>query len=130
MITMDSRRIQRRVRLRDLETFAAVVQAGGMRKAASGLNLSQPAISRAVRELEEAFGAKLLQRSRRGVEPTAFGDALMRRAGAALDELTSAGGEMAHLSDPGHGKVRVGAGESLHAGLISATVQRLLAMRP
>ena len=127
---MDSRRLQRRIRLRDLETFAAVVQAGGMRKAAGGLNLSQPAVSRAVRELEDAFGAPLLQRSRRGVEPTAFGQALMRRAGAVLDELTSAVAELAHLADPGQGTVRLGGGESLQAGLISAMVQRLLATHP
>jgi DNA-binding transcriptional LysR family regulator len=127
---MDSRRVQRRVRLRDLETFAAVVRAGGMRKAASGLNLSQPAVSRAVRELEDAFGAPLLQRSRRGVEPTAFGQALMRRAGAVLDELASAVDELAHLADPARGTVRVGSGESIQAGLVSAMVQRLLASHP
>ena len=49
---MDIDRIRRRVRLRDLETLAAVVQAGGMRKASHALHLSPAAVSKAVGELE------------------------------------------------------------------------------
>ena len=41
--------MKRRVRLRDLDTLLAVVQAGGMRKAALELHLSQPAVSKAMR---------------------------------------------------------------------------------
>jgi DNA-binding transcriptional LysR family regulator len=126
----ESARVRRRVRLRDLETFAAVVRAGGMRKAAGALNLSQPAISRAVLELEQVFGVPLLQRSRRGVEPTEFGLALMRRAGAMMDELESTVGELAGLADPGHGTVRMGGGETIQAGLFTALIERLLVRYP
>src|SRR5438046_1537190 len=73
---MDLDRLRRRVRLRDLETLAAVVEAGGMRKAAEALHISQPAVSRAIRDLEEKLGVQLLQRGRRGVELTHFGEAL------------------------------------------------------
>lgn len=123
-------RLQRRVRLRDLETFAAVVHAGGMRKAAGVLNLSQPAISRAVLELEQVFGVPLLQRSRRGVEATEFGLALVRRAGSVLDELESTVGELAGLADPGQGTVRLGAGETIQAGLFTALIETLVSRHP
>jgi DNA-binding transcriptional LysR family regulator len=123
-------RVHHRVRLRDLETFVAVVTAGGMRRAAGVLNLSQPAISRAVRDLEEVFGVPLLQRSRRGVEATEFGMALVRRAGAVLDELASTVEELGGLTDPGHGTVRLGAGESIQAGLFTGLIARLALEHP
>lgn len=113
-----------------METFTAVVQAGGMRKAAAVLNLSQPAISRAVRDLEETFGVPLLQRTPRGVEPTAFGLALVRRAGAMLDELDSTVDELVAIADPGRGTVRLGAGESIQAGLFSALIATLTKQYP
>jgi DNA-binding transcriptional LysR family regulator len=123
-------RVRRRVRLRDLETFSAVVRAGGMRKAVGVLNLSQPAISRAISDLEEVFGVSLLQRSRRGIEPTPFGLALVRRAGAVLDELESTVEELAGLADPGQGTVRLGAGETIQAGLFTGLIDRLTTAYP
>ena len=82
--------MKRQVRLRDLDTPLEVVQAGGMRKAALQLNLSQPAISKAVRSLEEALGVTLLERGKRGIEPTKFGVALTQRTKAAFDQLRQA----------------------------------------
>ncbi len=65
--------IKRHVRLRDLDTLLEVVQSGGMRKAALHLHLSQPAVSKAVRSLEDTLGVTLLERGKRGVEPTKKG---------------------------------------------------------
>ena len=48
----------------------SVVQAGSMGKAAALLNTTQPAISRAIADLEYAIGQQLLDRNRQGVEPT------------------------------------------------------------
>ena len=127
---MQIERVRRRVRLRDLETLVAVVQAGGMRKAAAGLNLSQPAISKAIAELEDALGLKLLERGRGGVEPTAYGMALVRRAEAMVDQMRGALRELAHLADPEGGEVRVGAMETLHAGLVGATVSAMSQRHP
>jgi DNA-binding transcriptional LysR family regulator len=61
-----SDRIGRRMKLHDLHVLMAVVQAGGMGKAARRLNTSQSAISRSIAELEHAFGVRLLDRSRQG----------------------------------------------------------------
>jgi DNA-binding transcriptional LysR family regulator len=127
---LDLERLQRRVRLRDLETLSAVVQAGGMRKAAHALNLSQPAVSRAIRDLEEVLGVKLLQRTRRGVEATAFGEALVRRSTSIFDELDGALRELSHLADPSTAEVRIGCMETVHAGLLPACLAHLTREHP
>lgn len=127
---MDIDHLRRRVRLRDLETLAAVVKAGGMRKAALGLNLSQPAVSRAIRDLEDALGVPLLQRGRRGVEPTSFGEALVRRSTGVFDELQGALRELAHLADPAGGQVRMACIETLYAGVVGKAVERLSREHP
>lgn len=127
---MQIERVRRRVRLRDLETLAAVVQAGGMRKAAVALNLSQPAVSKAIAELEDALGLKLLERGRRGVEPTTYGTALVRRAELLVDQLRGALRELADLADPEGGEVRLGAMATLYAGLVGAAVASLSQRHP
>jgi DNA-binding transcriptional LysR family regulator len=58
-------KIKRHLKLKDLDVLMAVVQAGGMGKAAHRLNLSQPAVSKAVADLEETLGVRLLDRSGR-----------------------------------------------------------------
>lgn len=126
--TLHQRR--RRVRLRDLETLVTVVQAGGMRKAAAALHLSQPAVSRAMRELEDALGVRLLQRGAAGAEATAHGLALVQRARAVIDELHNALQELDWLSDPEAGEVRVGGGDRQQVGVLAITAQALLARHP
>ena len=72
-----SDRIGRRLKLHDLHVLMSVVQAGSMSKAASLLNTTQSAVSRSIAELERTFAVRLLDRSRRGVEPTEYGRALL-----------------------------------------------------
>jgi Bacterial regulatory helix-turn-helix protein, lysR family len=66
-------RIGRRLKLRDLHVLFAVAQWGSMAKAAQHLAVSQPVVSAAIADLERAVGVRLLDRSRRGVEPTIYG---------------------------------------------------------
>src|SRR5258708_20428481 len=87
MIDWDAQ-IGRRLRLRDLHAFFTVVQHGSMAKAAVQLGVSQPAISKVIADLEHALGVRLLDRTRRGVEPTIYGQALLKRGLVAFDELT------------------------------------------
>ena len=121
---------QRRIRLRDLETLAAVVQSGSMRKAAESVHLSQPAVSRAIRDLEHALGVRLLQRGPGGTEPTAFAESVLRRSRVVFDELQNCLRELAEMAEPGTGHVLLGCGETLHAGLIPSTIATLLRAHP
>jgi DNA-binding transcriptional LysR family regulator len=123
-------RALRRVRLRHLETLVAVVHEGGMRKAAQTLHLSQPAVSKAMSELEDALGLQLLERGARGVVPTTYGQALVRRSKGLLDELQGTLRELAHIADPESGEVRLGAMDTLQAGLVGAAILAQLERHP
>src|SRR6185437_14010579 len=118
------RRIGRRVTLRDLHILLEVTQRGSMAKAASRLAVSQPAVSKAIADLERAVGARLLDRGPGGIEPTAFGRVLVKRALAVFDELRQGINELEFLADPTSGEVRIGCPESMAAGLVPSVVER------
>jgi len=123
-------RIGRRLKLRDLHILLAVVQAGSMAKAGTRLAVSQPAISKAIAEMEHALGVPLLDRSPQGVEPTRYGRAIIKRGAAVFDELRQGIKETEFLLDPTVGEVRIGTTEPLAAGLITAVVERLWRRSP
>src|SRR5262245_40966969 len=120
-----SDRIGRRIKLQDLHVLTTVAQAGSMRKAATLLNTTQPAISRSIAELEDAIGVRLLDRNPQGVEPTAYGRALLDGGVAVFDELHQAVKNIEFLADPTAGEVRVGCNPFLAASFVAALVDRL-----
>src|SRR5215472_1110458 len=101
-------RLRRRIKLRDVDILLAVIQSGSMGKAAAALNMSQPAVSKSIACLEHTLGVRLLDRSRQGVEPTAYGRALIKRGAAMFDELRQGVADIASLGDPTVGEVRMG----------------------
>jgi DNA-binding transcriptional LysR family regulator len=117
--------IGRRMKLHDLHVLMAVVQAGSMNKAAAVLNTTQPAVSKSIAELEHALGVRLLDRHRRGVEPTAYGRALLDGGVAAFDDLRQAVKNIEFLADPAAGEVRIGSIIPVAASFVSAVIDRL-----
>src|SRR5882672_5540733 len=99
-----SDRIGRRLKLQDLHVLMAVVQAGSMTKAAMLLNTGQSAISRSIGDLESALGVRLLERGPRGVEPTAYGRAVLNGGAAVFDDLRQTVKNIEFLSDPAAGE--------------------------
>src|SRR3954468_20588682 len=79
--------IGRRLRLRDLHVFFAVLQAGSMARAAAHLRITQPSVSKAIGDLEAELGVRLFDRSPQGVAPTMYGSALLKCGSAVFDEL-------------------------------------------
>jgi DNA-binding transcriptional LysR family regulator len=122
--------IGRRLRLRDLHAFFAVTQCGSMAKAAKQLGVSQPAISKVIADLESAFGVRLLDRGRKGIEPTIYGDALLKRGVAAFDELKQSVRDIDFLSDPAEGEVKIRCHESFVAPVGPILIRRFSAMYP
>ena len=114
------------LKTRHLQVFLAVAKAGSMQRAAREVNLTQPAISKMIVELEKTFGAPLFERSKRGVAPTECGRALIGRAQLALNDLESAKDEIAAIARGVIGRVRVGVLPVAEARLLSST---LLALR-
>src|SRR5919198_1430263 len=113
-------RVGRRLKLRDLHILLAVLEAGAMSKAASRLAISQPAVSKAIADIEYTVGLPLIDRTRKGLVPTAYGRALARRAAIVFDELKQAVDELESLADPTVGELRIGSSEAMAAGLLPA----------
>jgi DNA-binding transcriptional LysR family regulator len=123
-------RVERRLKLHDVRVLMTVIQAGGMRKAAARLGTSQPAISRSISDLERALGVRLLDRSSRGIEPTPYGRALIKRGVAVFDELRQGVRDIEFLADPTSGELRIGCSESFAAGPVLAVIDRLTRRHP
>ena len=81
---------QSNVKLHQLRILLAVAQHGSIHEASRGLHISQPALSKAIAELERELGVTLLSRSVRGVSLTAYGMALVKRATVVEQELRHA----------------------------------------
>jgi len=123
-------RILHRIKLSDLRVFQAAVQWGGMAKAAAHLHMSQPAVSKAIATLEQTLGVRLLERLAQGVQPTAYGQALLAGATAVFDELKQSAKQIRFLADPSTGELRIGCTEPLAGGFIPAVVNRILRAHP
>src|SRR5262245_64715821 len=108
----------------------AVAQSGSMGKAARRLNTSQSAISRSIAELEHAFGVRLFDRGRLGVEPTQYGRALLGCGAAVFDELRQGVKSIEFLTDPTVGEIRIAGNEHIVAGLIASVFARIRRQYP
>jgi DNA-binding transcriptional LysR family regulator len=122
-------RIGRRLKLRDLHIFMVAAQCS-MGRAATELAMSQPAVSRAISDLEHSIRVRLLDRSPQGIEPTLYGEALLRWAGVVFDDLRQSVKEIEFLADPSSGEVRIGTTEPMAAGFVPAVVERLSRQYP
>ncbi|WP_431925675.1 LysR family transcriptional regulator [Amycolatopsis tucumanensis] len=112
--------------MRDLETrelryFVTVAEELHFGRAAERLGIAQPPLSRAIRQLEQRLGARLLDRDRRGVALTDAGRVLLREARVALDAVTAAARRTRRAADPHRPLVLV-----TKAGASHELLQRLL----
>lgn len=98
-------------KLEHYRVFCKVVQNKSFSKAAQDLFLSQPAVSQAVRQLEEQLGTQLLLRSSKKVELTAEGKLLYEYASSALGLLESAEHQLGGLHELKVGQLRLAAGD-------------------
>ena len=118
-----------RIKLRDLHVLQAAAQTGSMAKAAAHLAITQPAVSYAISELENAVGVPLLERSSQGVTPTVYGRALLERSAVVFNELRHGISEIASLADPKVGELRIGTTPPMSA-VASAVFNRLVPRYP
>ena len=111
---------------RHLEYFVTVVQKGSIKGAAKALGLSQPAISSAIRKLEQEFGAPLLQRDAQGSGPTRYGKSLYASAQTMVSVIDSAKRKISALQNPSQGHLRIGTGPSVPMAGISRSIANLM----
>jgi DNA-binding transcriptional LysR family regulator len=120
----------RRLGTRELRIFLAVADSRSMAKAAKVLGTSQPAVSKAIADMEHALGVRLLDRSPQGVEPTQYGRALLKCGIAVFSELNQGIREIGFLADPTTGELRIGCPDALATGMIQVVMGRLLQKHP
>jgi LysR family transcriptional regulator, regulator of abg operon len=113
------------MRLNHIRDFIAVTEAGSMRAAARTLALSQPALTKSIRQLEMELGGVLLARGVRGVRPTELGHAFLARARAITLELSRAREEIDQLRGGRAGRLAIGCAPGPALGLVPAALPRL-----
>jgi DNA-binding transcriptional LysR family regulator len=115
--------------LRQLSAFVAVAEEGAFTRAATRLGVVQPAVSQAVRRLEEEIGIALVERSSRRVALTAAGEAFLPHARAVLARMAEAERAAAELASGRAGTVRLATAEGA-AEVVAAIIARHRAAHP
>jgi DNA-binding transcriptional LysR family regulator len=113
-----------------LRHFVAVCEEGSLARAAEREALVASALSKRIAALESELGVRLLQRRRRGVEPTAAGEALLAHAREALAALERARAEVGAFASGVQGSVRVLASPSVLAENLPEDIVRFLRAHP
>jgi LysR family pca operon transcriptional activator len=100
--------VDERIKFRHLQCFLAVAQHGSLQKAADVLAITQPAVSKTLKELEGLLAVRLFERGRKGAVPTREGEAFMRHAGASVSALREAVASVAQTRRQGSAVIAMG----------------------
>ena len=122
--------LARRLRLQQVVILEQVLSSGTISAASRELHLTQPAISKAVQELEDHFGRPLLTRSSRGVSPTDFGLMVQKHAKSLMTELRYLADDINAWNDGVSGKVMVGTLLAASAQLLPQAIIRMREIAP
>ena len=116
--------------IRAMQYYLAVVREGTISAAAKALHVSQPSLSRQMKELEEELGAELFVRGNRRITLTEEGMVLRKRAEEIVHLMKMTEDEITQIKDHISGSVRIGAGESWSFHYLSRTAASLAAEHP
>ena len=116
--------------LRHLEVFCAVARAQSFTRAAEHLHVSQPVVSRTVRELERSLGVELFTRTTRSVSLTPHGDELLELAGDLVDRFERTMDRFAAYCRGDYGRIVVATLPSIAAGYLPPILVAFLAENP
>lgn len=122
--------VGKRMELRDLEYFVVVAEKRTLARAAESLNLSQPALSKGLKRLEEGLQAKLFRRTAGGMELTAEGSLLLARARDLRQYLLNVAREVSDVSRGHSGHLNIGVGQHSTDDLFFASITELLRAEP
>jgi len=116
--------------LQQLHAFTTIVESSSLGRAAEVLHVTQPALSRTIKRLEEELGAPLFERHSKGMQLTAIGEALLPHATLLLHEADNAREEIDAIRGLAKGTIRVGAVASIATLVLPLAVSGVLARWP
>jgi DNA-binding transcriptional LysR family regulator len=122
--------LRKRLRLRHLQLMMALSETESLRSAADELAMTQPAATKALKELEDTIGVSLFVRHARGMEPTIYGEAVMRYARVVFEDLDELREELAAIEAGDIGKVRIGAVMAPAPDLLTKVIVQLKEAHP
>ncbi len=127
---MTRRYLDQRLKLHLLRAADAIDTQGSLLKAAASLGITQPALTKSLRDLEEMMQQRLFERHARGTRPTPAGAVVARAARRILAELHRLDEELDTLASPSRGTVALGALPVTAAGVLPGVLARLKARQP
>ena len=119
--------ISRRIKIRHLEAFVEVARQKSVGRAAITLSLTQPAVTRTIRELEEIVGAALIERDGRGIRLSHQGEVFLSHAGSGLAAVRGGIAALANVATTAGPPVRIGALPTVSATIMPGAVVEFLA---
>lgn len=123
-------RVLTRLKLKQLRLLIAVERHGSILHAAREMNLSQPAATKMIQDLETDFEVQLFTRTNRGVVPTMFGDSLIRNGKLVFAQIAHAAQELDDLAEGTAGRVVVGTLLAASARVLPMAIETILRERP
>ncbi|HDS0923359.1 TPA: LysR family transcriptional regulator [Stenotrophomonas maltophilia] len=113
-----------------LAMFALVARERSFTRAAAQLGMSQPALSRSMRQLEERLGVRLLARTTRSVSPTEAGEQLLQVIAPRFEEIDAELAQLNAYRDKPAGRLRITAGEHAALTVMQPVLGKLLPQHP
>ncbi|KOR39669.1 transcriptional regulator [Xanthomonas oryzae] len=129
-MTMSSVFFEHRIKVRHLRVIEALDRQKSLLRASRVLNVTQPALTRALQEIEEIVGAPLFERHSRGVRPNAMGEVLVQTAHVVLGQLRRAQDNFEGLLQDDALTITVGALPVAASGLLPAVLAALYRTEP
>jgi DNA-binding transcriptional LysR family regulator len=122
--------ILKRLKSRQILLLLALHEARSLRKAAAALHMTQPTATKLLQDLERIVGLPLFDRGRRGIQPTNYGEVMIRHARLVLADLDRTRRELEALSTGATGRVKIGAVISAIPFLLAKAVTKLKRQHP
>lgn len=122
--------MNRRIKFRHIEAFVTIARTKRLKQAAEHLNLTQPAISKTLRDLEDILGVTLMDRDRSGVRLTPEGQVFLQYANQSAAALTQGLNSLATFSEGGGQVLRVGVLPSAAAHILPKAIEAFRVASP
>jgi LysR family pca operon transcriptional activator len=116
--------IYNRIKFRHLQCFLEVARQRSVGRAADSLSLSQPAVSKKLKELEEMLGVRLMERNKNGVTMTGFGEVFLKYAGASVNALREGADSISQARMKSKTSLTIGILPTVAASILPMAVER------